>query len=255
MLTDGDRARLTPYLAKMRSARAALAAAVRTAAETQMRVTETKRSSTLWERWFNRDSETGAAFREAREIAAEARAAVKARENDVRDLDSRFDNLLESMMPRIDPRYEARARIIESCAHAASECQAMRHPITLLATTARTAVQNGDDAEAARFRYPDHLAQARKAVRAVKLAVDAITPRPQWNETVLDRLPKTADNVTSVRRLNSELSRVVQLPARLDRLRAELTKRQRDTARQQLSARHEARDRLVNQPGHRPFGR
>lgn len=248
MLTDGDRARLAPYLAKMRSARAALAAAVRAAAETQTRVTEAKRSSTLWERWFSRDSETGAAFREAREIAAEAREAVKARENDVRDLDRRFDNLLESMMPRIDPHYEARARVIESCAHAASECQAMRHPIALLASTARTAVQNGDDAEAARFRYPDHLAQARKAVRAVKLAVDGITPHPQWNEAVLDRLPRTVDDVKEVRRLSGELSRVVPLPARLDRLRAELTKRQRDAEQAQLRARYRARDRLVNRP-------
>ncbi|NMO49829.1 hypothetical protein HH310_01260 [Actinoplanes sp. TBRC 11911] len=248
MLTDGDRARLAPYLAKMRSARAALAAAVRTAAETQTRVTEIKRSSTLWERWFNRDSATGAAFREAREIAAEARVAVKAREDDVRDLDRRFDNLLESLMPRIDPRYEARARLIESCAHAARECQAMRHPIGLLASTARAAAQNGDDAEAARYRYPDRLVEARKAVRAVQLALEAVAPRPQWNDAVLDRLPKTVGDVTAIRRLNGELPKVTQLPGRLDRLRAELTKRQRDTEHAQLSARYKARDRLVNRP-------
>jgi hypothetical protein len=247
MLTDGDRARLSPYLVKMQQVRAALAAAVRASAEAQLRVTELKRGSTLWERWFNRDSEIGTEFREARTIAAEARAAVSSRENDVTDLDRRFDNLIEQMMPRIDPRYEARTRLVESCAHAIQECQAMRHPIGQLVTTARIAVQNGADTEAARFRYPDHLAQARKAVRAVKLAVDGMTPRPQWNDTALDRLPKAADNHTAIRQLSSELLRVSQLPARLERLRAELTRRQRDAAREQLNARRKARDRLVNQ--------
>jgi hypothetical protein len=247
MLTDGDRARLAPYLVKMQQARAALAAAVRASAEAQLRKTELKRGSTLWERWFNRDSEIGTEFREARTIAAEARAAVSSRENDVTDLDRRFDNLIEQMMPRIDPRYEARTRLMESCAHAIQECQAMRHPIGQLVTTARIAAQNGVDAEAARFRYPDHLAQARKAVRAVKLAVDGMTPRPQWNDTALDRLPKTADNHKAIRQLNSELLRVSQLPARLERLRTELTRRQRDAAREQLNARRKARDRLVSQ--------
>ena len=262
MLTDGDRMQLSPHLAKMRAARLALAKATRTAEEAAKRVAEHRQNTGFLDRLFNRDD----AYRGAQRALADAKEAVANRQRLVKSLDRSFDPLVQPMMPRLDRGYEAGTIVIESCAHAAQECRAARHPIESMLATAGRAIQNGGDdrtrkdAGAARYRYRDHLAQGRSAARAVKLAVDAangamakagIRKRLDWNDTLLDRLPATAGNVQALRRLAAELPRLRAMPLRLDRLGKELNGVQGAVVRRQQRARVQARERLVQPPGGR----
>jgi hypothetical protein len=259
MLTDGDRAQLAPHVADILAARAALFAGESAAATAQKQVTDLKKSTSVWDRWLLAgDTPARRAVREAVKAQTEARAAVAEARRRVDDLNRAFDLRIAPMMPRIDRGYEGTTAVIDSCAHAAEECRAMAPPIGILVTTVRTAVKTGSDArtrkdaEAARFRYPDHLARARTASRAVKLAVDAANStiararghsrRFDWNDTLLDRLPKTADKAN---RLTGEVYRLTGLPHRLDRLRKELITYRAQAERGQERARAKAREHLV----------
>jgi hypothetical protein len=79
MLTDGDRIRLAPYLAEIHATRAARPEAVRAADRARQHLTQFRRDTTLWDRWFNRDSPTGLAYREARKVRRDAAFALESR--------------------------------------------------------------------------------------------------------------------------------------------------------------------------------
>lgn len=258
MLTEGDRMQLSPHIAKMRAARRALATATRAAEEATGRVKQHRQNAGFWDRLFNRDD----AYRGAQKELADAKAAVANRQRLVKSLNRSFDPLLQPMMPRLDRSYEAGTIVVESCAHATQECRATRHPIESLVATVQRAIQTGGDyrtikdAAAARYRYRDHLAQARKAAHAVRLAVDAgngamaragIRKRLEWDDAFLDRLPATADQVQTLRRLAAELPRLRTMPLRLDRLGNELNGVQAEVVRRQQRARVQVRERLVKE--------
>jgi hypothetical protein len=263
MLTDSDRVQLAPYLARIHAARAAVPGAERAAEQAERDLISFRRSTTVWDRWLNRDGPVGLAYREAKKVRQDTAAVTSGLHDQVKELYAALDRRIEPMMPRLDPRYDARSLLAESCARAARECQAVRHPIDALVETVRDATQNGRDEKArqeavsARLRYPGHLRQAAKAVAALKFAVEPVseaaalagTPEPslRWHDTAFDRLPRTAEGVAGLGRLARELPKLRGTRSRVDRLRADLLEVQRRTARAQRAAMIGARDRLLEE--------
>ena len=262
MLTEGDRAELAPHLAKIHAAHAALVQAEQTAAETHQYVIDFQRGSTFWDRTVNRDGPIGLAYREARAARRDAMVTVARRREEARALEVRLDDQIELMMPRLDPDYAAAGLVITRCGLAVPATTAMRNPIHNLVRNVRTATKPGRDntsvrtaAEGARLRYPDHLALARQASRAVKRAVDPVraavakagvrSPDLVWDDGALARLPRTAEGINALRILIRELPKLQRLPQRLDRIRADLTKLQKRTGLAQKAARIRARKKLI----------
>jgi hypothetical protein len=261
MLTEGDRTALAPHLAKLHAARAALAQARQTAAEAERHVTAFRRGTTMWDRWFNRDGPTGLAYREARTVRRDTTAAVAQRLEEIKALEARLDRQIGPMMPRLDPDYEAMALVIEQCGFALAEIRAQRDPIHNLVETVREATKAERDENArkdavgARLRYPNHLAQARRASGRVKRAVDpvrsavAVARVPSaslvWNDSALARLPRTAEGLGALGSLARDLPKLRQLPQRLDRIRADLTALQKQMKLARQAARIRARDKLI----------
>lgn len=259
MLTEGDRNRLAPQLAHVRIARVKLAGARRTAAQAQQRAAESKRRATVWERWFNRDTAAGRAYREARKAHNDAVAVVAGRQERVGQLCRSLDRQLEPMMPRLNSRYELVTLVIENCEYTAQECRVTRQAIQILASTVRAATQNGRDGKArqAVLRYPDELARTRKAASATQQAVETTRkaviraggrqPRLEWNAAALDQLPSTADNAKALNRLTTVLPGLQAMLSHLDRLRTELTRLRGKAAKAQQHALVRARNQLITE--------
>jgi hypothetical protein len=259
MLTEGDRNRLAPQLATVRIARVKLAGARRTAAQAQQRAAESKRRTTVWDRWFNRDTAAGRAYREARKAHDDAVAVVSGRQERVGQLCRSLDRQIEPMMPRLNSRYELVTLVIENCEYTVQECRVTRQAIQILASTVRAATQNGRGGKArqAALRYPDELAKARKAASTAKQAVETTRkavirtggrqPRLEWNAAALDQLPRTADNSKALQRLTHTLPSLQATLPHLDRLRRELNGLRKRAVTAQQNALIDARKRLITE--------
>lgn len=259
MLTEGDRNRLAPHLANLRLARVKLAGAKRTAAEAQQRATGCKRKTTVWDRWFNRDTVANRAYRAARNAHDNAVMLVSGRQDQVDQVYGKLDDQLEPMMPRLNSRYELVTLVIENCDHALQECRATRQSLYTFVATVRAATQQGRDGKAhqAVLRYRDELAKARKAASAAKQAVDTTRKaairagnrqsRLEWNAAALDQLPRTADNSKALQRLTHTLPSLQATLPHLDRLRRELNGLRKWAETTQRKALIDARNRLITE--------
>ena len=252
MLTKSEMARLAPHLAAVRAARQELGRAEQAAADARARMKDHQRGATGWARWI---PSVDPAYGDLRQVRSGADAEVAAKKADREEREDVLDGQLEPLMPRLDRRYEAIGRVVEACAHAQRECRAMRQPMDVLVATVRAATGSGRDAEAAVFRYQDHLGRARAAARAVTIAVDPARkakaaagvggPHLGWDDGLFDRLPATADDPGTRRRLTNEQHRLRHAEGRLHQLEKDLDATERRAEREQRTARVRARERLL----------
>ena len=186
MLSDRDRLLLAPHLPLLRAAQAELATAQRAYDEAERQATE----STTGTDWRDRllggllsvDEGRSRRYRQARgarKAANESLAAARARYTRYAE---RIDGLLEPMLIRDDPAYQRKVAAVRVCEHAVRAAEEMRFRLssaltkpaaTKPARNARdtTSTETWHEAEFARQRFAELVAELRSAVPALRRTI------------------------------------------------------------------------------------
>lgn len=222
VLTEEERTRLAPFLARVRTVRAELVVADQEKVAAAALKTEAKSGSRRRDRWLggliSRDRERADAYRNARRASITAAAGWSKLEKQTAKLEQELDEQIKPMMPRLDPGYQRLTDAIKNYDQALKHCHNVRRPLAKATDAARAVTRDSarDDKErhaavSARLQYTKLIAQAHHAAHDARLALYELSQHAQpvggrsrhvaWDAIQLDPLPRTVDDISTLRQL------------------------------------------------------
>jgi hypothetical protein len=268
VLTEKDRVRLAPFLARILTTRAEVAAACQETTAAGRRLEKSKDGTGWRDRsfggCFSREPARARAYRNARRAYAGAAAAFSRCEKRLARCHRKADARIRAMMRRLDPNYDRFAAAIKQCDRAEGECQRMRRRIAAAIASARTAsVKRGgsDDvaraAVAARRQYPQLVVEVRngapdvgQALDSARRAVRAAGGEAQhlaWNAAWFDQLPQAAADFAARRRPVKAHDPLQRLHHHVNQAIDTMKRWRTETTTAAATAVAAARDRLVDE--------
>jgi hypothetical protein len=242
VLTQEERTRLAPFLARVRTIRAELAVADQEKIAAAALRKEAKIDSGWRDRSFggrlSREPARADTYRNARRAWTNAAAASSKLTKRTAKLEQELDRQITPMMPRLDPRYQSLTEAVENYDRAMKHCRNVRRPLAQAIDAARTATKapgrydkDRHAAVSAGLQYPKLIAQARRAAPDARLALYSISqnaqavggrsPHVAWDAVQLDALPSAVDDISTLRQLARTQDRLDRAIHRLRSWRAQ----------------------------------
>ncbi len=238
VLSDRDRTLLAPHLALLRTAQRELAAAKSAFEEAERQLAE----STTGTDWRDRtlggllsiDEGRARRLRQARAARKAAGTALAAAESRHTTYAERMDGLLEPILIRDDPAYQAKLAAVRRCDKALRACGEIRYRLTDALTKPSRYPQQGrsepgtqrwHEAEFARLRFDGLLAELRSSVPELRRTIDrAARAVGEAGRAEVDTIAPTAPGPAAVQQLHALQRQVEAAFQEISRWRARAEK-------------------------------